>query len=165
MRLLNVISSPTENTALNKVFLQCAAAYVGPSGGHEDSEMCEVVAGARGCGAVDVDSLTAISGPVALQGGRLILPKGTLGHISCSVYRLWGIGNEKDAVIFLYGTHNATPAEGPKLIMLLSKLHHPKAEGKLYFKVFAKISAKPLLTFTLSFSRHKVLKMAPLQYS
>lgn len=52
--------------------------------------MCEVVAGAGGCVAVDVDRLAAVSGPVALQAVRLVLPEGAFRHISLSVNGLHG---------------------------------------------------------------------------
>lgn len=52
--------------------------------------MCEVIAGAGGCVAGDVDGLAAVSGPVALQAVRLVLPEGALRHISFSVYGLQG---------------------------------------------------------------------------
>lgn len=50
--------------------------------------MCEVIAGAGGCVAADVDGLAAVSGPAALQAVRLVLPEGALCHIGFSVYRL-----------------------------------------------------------------------------
>lgn len=53
--------------------------------------MCEVRTGAGGGIAVDVDSPAAVSGPAALQAVRLVLPEGTLGHISFSVCGLQGI--------------------------------------------------------------------------
>lgn len=64
--------------------------------GHEDGKVCEVVAGAGGCIVVDVDRLAAVSGPVALQAVRLVLPEGALRHISFSVYGLWGAERNKD---------------------------------------------------------------------
>lgn len=60
--------------------------------------MCEVIAGAGGCIAVHVDGLAAVSGPVASQAVRLVLPEGALCHISFSVYGLSGIERNKDAV-------------------------------------------------------------------
>lgn len=62
--------------------------HIGSPRGHEDGKVCEVIAGAGGCVAVDVDGLAAARGPVALQAVRLVLPEGTLGHISFSVYGL-----------------------------------------------------------------------------
>jgi len=52
--------------------------------------VCEVIAGAGGCIAADMDRVAALSGPVALQAVRLILPEGTLRHISFSVDGLQG---------------------------------------------------------------------------
>lgn len=72
--------------------------HIGSPRGHEDSKVCEVIAGAAGCIAVDVDGFAAVSGPVALQAVRLVLPEGTLGHISFSVYGLQGIERNKDDV-------------------------------------------------------------------
>lgn len=57
--------------------------------------MCEVIARAGGCIAVDVDGLAAVSGPVALQAARLVLPEGALCHISFSVYGLSGIEKQR----------------------------------------------------------------------
>lgn len=65
--------------------------------------MCEMIAGAGGCVAVDVDCLAAMSGPVALQAVRLILPEGALRHISFSVDGLRGKERNKAAVIALNG--------------------------------------------------------------
>lgn len=59
--------------------------HIGSPRGHEDGKVCEVIAGAGGCIAVDVDSLAAMSGPVALHAVRLVLPEGALCHISFSV--------------------------------------------------------------------------------
>lgn len=57
--------------------------------------MCKVIAGAGGCIAVDVDGLAAMSGPVAPQAVRLVLPEGAFCHISFSVYGLQGIREEQ----------------------------------------------------------------------
>lgn len=59
--------------------------YIGSPGGHEDGKVCEVIAGAGGCIAINVDGLAAVSGPVALQAVQLVLPEGALRHISFSV--------------------------------------------------------------------------------
>lgn len=69
--------------------------HVGSPRGHKDGKVCEVIAGACGCVAVDVDGLAAVSGPVALQAVQLILPEGALGHISFSVYGLKGFKKKK----------------------------------------------------------------------
>ena len=53
--------------------------------------MGQVVAGARGGGAVDLLPRTAVGGPVALQGVRVVLPEGTLGHVGVHVDRLSGV--------------------------------------------------------------------------
>lgn len=52
--------------------------------------MREVVAGAGGCVAGHAGSLAAVCTPAALQAVCLVLPEGTLCHISCSVNRLQG---------------------------------------------------------------------------
>lgn len=62
--------------------------HIGSPRGHKDGKVCEVIARAGGCIAVGVDGLAAVSGPVALQAVRFILPEGALGHISFSVYGL-----------------------------------------------------------------------------
>lgn len=72
--------------------------HIGSPRGHEDGKVCEVIAVAGGCIAVDVDGLAAVSGPVALQAVRLVLPEGALRHISYSVYGLWGLEWNKDAL-------------------------------------------------------------------
>ena len=72
--------------------------HIGSPGGHEDGKVCEVIAGAGGCVAVDVDGLAAVSGPVALQAVRLVLPEGALHRIGFSVYGLQGTKRNKDAV-------------------------------------------------------------------
>lgn len=59
--------------------------HIGSPRGHEDGKVCEVIAGAGGCIAVDVDGLAAVSGPVAPQALRLVLPESTHSHISCRV--------------------------------------------------------------------------------
>lgn len=69
--------------------------HVGSAGGHEDGEVCEVSAGAGGGAAVDVQRLAAVRGPAALQPVCLILPEGTLGHVSFSVYGLLGGERER----------------------------------------------------------------------
>lgn len=68
--------------------------YVGPSRRHKNGEVCEVIAGACGGGAVDVGLLTALCGPMALHAGWIVLPKGTFGDIIFSVNRLQKKGNE-----------------------------------------------------------------------
>lgn len=70
--------------------------HVGSPRGHEDSKVCEVIAGASGRIVVDVDCLAAVSGPPALQAIRLVLPEGALRHISFSVYGLQGMERNKD---------------------------------------------------------------------
>lgn len=47
--------------------------------------MREVVAGAGGGVAVDVERLAAVGGPVALQAVRRVLPEGALGHVDRGV--------------------------------------------------------------------------------
>lgn len=70
--------------------------HIGSPRGHEDGKVCEVIAGACGCVAVDMDGLAAVSGPVALQAVQLVLPEGALGHISFSVYGLKGLKKNKN---------------------------------------------------------------------
>lgn len=76
----------------------CMLTHVGSPGGHEESEVCEVIAGAGRFIAAEVHRLAAVSGPPALQAIRLILPEGTLRHISFSVYGLQGRERNKDSV-------------------------------------------------------------------
>lgn len=59
---------------------------IGSARGHEDGEVCEVVAGAAGGIAGDVERLAAVQGPVALQAGCVVLPEGTLGNIGAGIY-------------------------------------------------------------------------------
>lgn len=47
--------------------------------------MREVVAGAGGGAAVDVQRLAALGGPAALQAVCLVLPEGALGHVDGGV--------------------------------------------------------------------------------
>lgn len=62
--------------------------------------MCEVIAGAGGRIAVDVDGRAATSGPVALQAVQLVLPEGTLYCISFCIYGLQGIKRECWILVF-----------------------------------------------------------------
>lgn len=54
--------------------------------------MCEVIAGAVGRVAADVECLTAFGGPATLQSVHFILPEGTLCYICFDVY---GLGEQK----------------------------------------------------------------------
>lgn len=63
--------------------------YIGLPGGHKDGEVREVVTGAGGGVATDVEGPAASSGPAALQSLRLVLPKGTFDGVAFDVYRLW----------------------------------------------------------------------------
>lgn len=62
--------------------------YVGLTRRHEDGKVREVVAGAGGGVATDVDGPAASSGPAALQPLRLVLPKGTFDGVAFGVYWL-----------------------------------------------------------------------------
>lgn len=62
--------------------------YVGLPGGHEDGEVCEVVAGAGGGVAAHVDGPATLGGPAALQPLGLVLPEGTFDGIAFGVNRL-----------------------------------------------------------------------------
>lgn len=65
-----------------------SATYVGSPGGHEDGEVCEVVAGAGGGVAAHVDGPAAAGGPAALQLLCLVLPERTFDCVAFRVYRL-----------------------------------------------------------------------------
>lgn len=62
--------------------------YVGLPGGHEDGEVREVVAGAGGGVATNMDGPAAPSGPAALQPLGLVLPEGTFDGVVFGVYWL-----------------------------------------------------------------------------
>lgn len=64
--------------------------------------MREVVAGAGGGAAVDVQRLAAVGGPAALQAARLVLPEGALAHVDSDVDRLPG-GEEFKSVFTVNG--------------------------------------------------------------
>lgn len=70
-------------------------AYVGSAGRHEDGEVREVVAGAGGGVAADVERLAAVGGPAALQAVRRVLPEGALGRVNGGVD--WLRGSEKQS--------------------------------------------------------------------
>lgn len=59
--------------------------HVGPPRGHEDGEVCEVVAGAGGGVGADVDGPAAPGGPAALQAVGLVLPESTFDGVVLDV--------------------------------------------------------------------------------
>lgn len=91
---------------------QRGTTYVGPAGRHEDGEVREVVAGAGGGAAVDVQRLAPVGGPAALQAVRLVLPEGAPGHVGSSVDRL--PGREKEAQFEPRSSHEHAGLRGSR---------------------------------------------------